>query len=88
MLSAHFYFDRVGIQTIAPAEENCPRLGLRSESKAWLALGLGHNQTIPPEDNCLLVRVRDWLKVSFGDGGKFSSEAIVLESKEWYHLCH
>ena len=74
MLSAHFYFDRVGIQTIAPAEENCPRLGLRSESKSWLALGLGHNQTI--------------LKVSFGDGGKFSSEAIVLESKEWYHLCH
>ena len=69
MLSAHFYFDRVGIQNVAPAEENCPRLGLRSESKSWLALGLGRNQTIAPEDNCPPVRVKDWLKVSFGVGG-------------------
>ena len=34
---------------------------------------------LPPEKNCRPVRVGIWLRVSFGVGGQFSSEAIVLE---------
>ena len=38
------------------------------------------NQTIAPEENCPPVRVRAWLRISFGvRGGQFSTEAIALE---------
>ena len=57
-------------------EENCPQLGLGFPSKSGLVLGLGGNQTIAPEKNCPLVRVRVWLRVSFGVGG-----AIFLKPK-------
>ena len=40
---------------------------------------MGSNQTISPEENSPPVRVRVWVRVSFGVGGQFSSEAIVLE---------
>ena len=56
-----------------------PRLGLGFESRLGLVLGLGDNQTIVPEENCPLFRVRVWVRVSFGVGGQFSSGAIVLE---------
>ena len=35
-----------------------------------LVLGLGGNQTIAPKENCPPVRVRVWLKVSFGVEGE------------------
>ena len=65
--------------------DNCPprkinlRLGLGFGSRSGLILGLGGNQTIAPDENCPSVRVRVWLRVSFGVGGQFSSEAIALE---------
>ena len=52
-----------GIRTITP-KENCPRSML--VLVLGLVLGLGGNQTIPLEENCLLVRVRVWVRVSFG----------------------
>ena len=54
-----------------------PRLGL-----GFFFLGrlrLGSNQTIAPEKICPPVRVRVWLRVSFGVGWQFSSWKIVLE---------
>ena len=62
-----------------PLEESCPRLELGFESRSELVLGFGGNQTITPKENYPPVRVRVWLRVSFGVGGKFSSGAIVLE---------
>ena len=43
-----------------------PRLGLGFESRLGLVLGLGGHQTIAPEENCSLVRVKGWVKVTFG----------------------
>ena len=60
--------------------DNCPpRLGLECESRSGLVLGFGVNQTIAPEKNSPPVRVRVWLRVSFGVVGQFSSGAIVQE---------
>ena len=56
-----------------------PQLGVGFGSKLWLVLWLEGNQTIAPEENCPLVRVRGWVRVSFGVEGQFSSGAIVLE---------
>ena len=56
-----------------------PQLGVGFGSKLWLVLWLEGNQTIAPEENCPLVRVRGWVRVSFGVGGHFSSGTIVLE---------
>ena len=54
-------------------EEIAPRLGLGFGSSEG-------NQTIVPEENSSPVRVRVWLRISFGVSfGQFSSEAIVLE---------
>ena len=50
--------------------DNCPRLGLGFGSR--LVLGLRGNQTIGLEENCLLVRVRVWVRVSFRVEGQFS----------------
>ena len=44
-----------------------------------LVLGLGGNQTIGLKENFPPVRVRVWVRVSFGVWGQFSSGAIVLE---------
>ena len=44
-----------------------------------LVLGLGGNQTIVPEENYFPVRVRVWLRISFGVRGQFTSGAIALE---------
>ena len=68
------------IRTIAPPplpEENCPavRVGIFFLGR----LRLGSNQTIAPEKICPPVRVRVWLRVSFGVGWQFSSWKIVLE---------
>ena len=48
-------------------------------SRLGLVLGLGGNQTIAPEEICPPVRVKGWVRVSFGVGGQFSSGPIVLE---------
>ena len=57
------------IWTINP-EENYPWLGLMFGSRLGLVLG-GGNQTIAPEENDSLVRVRVCVRVSFGTGGIF-----------------
>ena len=67
-----------GIRTIDP-EENCPPVRDGFGSKLWLVLWLEGNQTIAREENCPLVRVRGWVRVSFGVGGQFSLGTIVLE---------
>ena len=55
-----------GIRTIAP------RLGLGFGSKLGVILELGATRQLPLEENCLLpVRVRVWVRVSFGVGGNF-----------------
>ena len=48
-----------------------PRLGLGFRSRLGLVLGLGGSKTTAPEENCLMVRVRVWVRVSFGVGGNF-----------------
>ena len=62
-----------------PPRKIAPRLGLGFGSRLELVLGLGCNQTSAPEENCPPVRVRGWVRVSFGVGRQFSLEAIVLE---------
>ena len=54
-----------------PPRKNAPWLGLRFGSRLGLVLGLEDNQTIALEKNCPQVRVRVWVKVSFGAGGNF-----------------
>ena len=55
-------------------------LGLWFGSWLQLVLGLEGNQTIASKENCLPVRVRVWVRVSFGVGeGQFFVGAIVLE---------
>ena len=62
-----------------PPRKIAPRLGLGLGSRSGLVLGLDGNETIAPEKNCPEVRVRVWLRVSFGVGGQFSSGTMVLE---------
>ena len=70
--------------------DNCPpkkivppvRIGVLV--KARVSIRVVGNQAIAPEENCPLVRVRVWLRVSFGVGGQFSSGAIVLEPNLMY----
>ena len=68
-----------GIRTIAP------RLGLGFGSKLGVILELGATRQLPLEENCLLpVRVRVWVRVSFGVGGNFPRgqfSFILLEYK-------
>ena len=53
-----------------PPSKIAPQLGLGFWSRLGLVLGLGgSNQTIAPEENCTLVRVKVWVKVSFGVRG-------------------
>ena len=46
-------------------------LGLGFGSRSGLVLGLGDNQTFVRNENCPLVRVRVWLRLSFGVEGNF-----------------
>ena len=55
-----------------PPRKIAPRLGLGFGSRLELVLGLRGNQTIGPEENCPLVRVRVWVRVSFRVEGQFS----------------
>ena len=52
-----------------PPRKIVPRLELGFQSRIGLVLGLGQNQAIAPEDNYPLVRVRVWVRISFGVGG-------------------
>ena len=59
-----------------PPEENCPTDRGAVSVKVRVSFrvrGGGGNQTIAPEEKCPLVRVKDWIRVSFGVGRKFSS---------------
>ena len=47
--------------------------------KVRISFRVGADQTITSEKNYPPVRVRVWLRVSFGAGRQFSSGAIVLE---------
>ena len=60
-----------GIPTIALPRKIVPRLGLEFWSRSELTLGLGGgNQTTALEENCPLVSVRVWVRVSLGVGGR------------------
>ena len=61
-----------GIPTIALPRKIVPRLGLEFWSRFELTLGLGGggNQTTALEENCPLVSVRVWVRVSLGVGGR------------------
>ena len=48
-----------------------PNLELGFGSRLGLVLALESNYIIAPEKNCPLVRVRTWVRVSFGVGGNF-----------------
>ena len=64
-----------------------PRLGLGFGSRLGLVLGLWSNRIIAPDENCPPVRVRGWVRVSFGVKGQFSSVAIFLEPFKLNPLC-
>ena len=65
-------FSSFGKMPLFTALLNAPRLELGFGSRLGLVLGLGCNQTIAPEENCPPVRVRGWVRVSFGvEGGNF-----------------
>ena len=49
--------------------------------KMRVSFRVAANQAIVPERNCPPIRVRVWLRVSFGVAGQFSTGAIVLEPK-------
>ena len=70
-------------QLSLPPRKIVSRLGLGFGSKPRLVLGLGGNQTIVPERNCLQVRVRVWLRVSFGVAFRFTifSKPIAEQTK-------
>ena len=73
-------------EQLAP-KENCPLLGLGFRSRSGLILGLGRNQTFAFKEKCPSIRVRVWLRVSFGvEGEQFFLGAIVLEPIKWYLL--
>ena len=48
-----------------------PTLTVRVCVKVKFSFRVGGNHTIAPEENCPLVRVRVWLRVSYGVGGNF-----------------
>ena len=56
-----------------------PWLGLAFGSRSGLVLVFGGEQTIASEKFFPTVRVRVWLRVSFGIGRQFSSGAIAVE---------
>ena len=52
-----------------PPEKNCPLVRLEFGSRLGLVLGLGGQPGGYPLENCPPVRVRGWVRVSFGVGG-------------------
>ena len=48
-----------------------PRVRVGVCVKVRISFRVGGNQTIAPEDNCSPVRVRVWVRVSFGVGSNF-----------------
>ena len=58
-----------------PCEENYLLVRIGVWVKVRVSFRVGGNQTIAPEENCAPVRVRGWLRVSFGVRG-----AIFLRS--------
>ena len=69
-----------------PPRKIAHRLGLGFGSRSGLVLGLGDNQTIDPKENCPTVRVRVWLRVSFGVGGNFPQGQLPQNLKKIYSL--
>ena len=60
-----------GISRQLPPEENCTPCRVGGPVKVRVRFRVGGNQTIATEKNWPLVRVRGWVKVSFGVGGNF-----------------
>ena len=62
-----------------PPEGNCSPVRVGVSVKVRVSFRVGVNQTIAPEENCPLFRVRVWIRISFDVGGQFSLGAIFLE---------
>ena len=56
-----------------------PPVRVGASVKVRVSFMVGANQTIAPEENCPLFRVRVWVRISFDVGGQFSLGAIFLE---------
>ena len=52
--------------------DNCPLIRVGIWVKVRVSFRVGGNKTIGPEENRPPVRVRAWLRVSFGAGGQLS----------------
>ena len=52
------------------------RVGVWVKVKVSFIVGRGGNQTVVLEKNCPSVKVRVWLRVSFGVGGNFPREQL------------
>ena len=70
-------FSRVSRQL--PHNENCPLVRVGIWVKVRVSFSVGGEQTIASEKIFPTVRVRVWLRVSFGIGRQFSSGAIAVE---------
>ena len=70
MTASQRQLQRVNLGNCSP-KKIAPRLGLGFRSRLGLVLGLGSNQIIAPEQNCPLVRVRVWVRISLRLGGNF-----------------
>ena len=64
-----------------PAEENCSPVRGGVWVKVNVSFRVGEQPDNCSEENCPLVRFRSWVRVSFGVGGQFFLEVIVLEPK-------
>ena len=52
-----------------------PPVRVRVWAKGRVSFRIGGNETIALEKNCPLVRVRGWIRVSFGVGRQFSQNS-------------
>ena len=62
----------LGYPDNCPPEENCPAIRFGVSVKVRVSFTVGEQPDHCPEENCLLLRVRVWARVTFGVWGNFS----------------